>query len=362
VSPFPFPGPLPPDAVVGRDALVEELIERITARRVTALIGPRRFGKTSVLGRVADLLQTAGTSVVQVDLFEVTSMADFAIRLDAALNGAKGPVRRRLGELSATFEIRLGLINVEFTRRRSEQPDPIATVHVLLDALVAAAQHTPTTVMFDEFSGIANLNGAAGLLRTKLQHHFQEIGIVFAGSQPSLMRWMFDSPEQPFYAQAEAVRIDGFDASTTETIVDDGFDRTGRDAGTVAASIHQYTAGHPYRTMQLADAVWQRTAPGATAGRDEFASALRAVQELSAHGNETLFSTFDQAERAVLRLIASLRPLYGAAADLMGVSSSSASSARERLNRSGTIIVPPEGDAAIVDPVLADWIRTRLPI
>ena len=46
---------------------------------------------------------------------------------------------------------------------------------------------------------------AAGLLRTKLQHHYQEIGLVFAGSQLSLMRAMFTDVARPFYGQAELV-------------------------------------------------------------------------------------------------------------------------------------------------------------
>ena len=61
VSPFPHQGPLDPDAVVGRDDLVADLIERVTERRVTALLGPRRFGKTSVMRRVVDDLERAGT-------------------------------------------------------------------------------------------------------------------------------------------------------------------------------------------------------------------------------------------------------------------------------------------------------------
>ena len=62
-------------------------MERITERRVTALIGPRRFGKTSVLRRVAHGLTEM--SVIWVDLYEVTSMIDLAIRFDEALAAAE---------------------------------------------------------------------------------------------------------------------------------------------------------------------------------------------------------------------------------------------------------------------------------
>lgn len=77
------------------------------------------------------------------------------------------------------------------------------TADRLLDVLVDHGASTPTVVFFDEFSSIRRVEGAAGLLRTKLQHHFQHIGLVFAGSEPSMMRMLFEDIDQPFYAQAD---------------------------------------------------------------------------------------------------------------------------------------------------------------
>ena len=37
-------------------------------------------------------------------------------------------------------------------------------------------------VVLDEFSGIADVPKAAGLLRTELQHHYRDLALVFAGS------------------------------------------------------------------------------------------------------------------------------------------------------------------------------------
>ena len=62
-TPFPHYGPLRPEQVHGRDELVSDLVERVTMRRVTALLGPRRYGKTSVLGKVASVVEAAGTSI-----------------------------------------------------------------------------------------------------------------------------------------------------------------------------------------------------------------------------------------------------------------------------------------------------------
>src|SRR3546814_12311700 len=77
----------------------------------------------------------------------------------------------------------------------------------LLQKLVEVAQHHDLILVFDEFSGVAQVPNAAGLLRTELQHHYRDIAIVFAGSEPSTMRTLFSDQAQPFFAQADLIEI-----------------------------------------------------------------------------------------------------------------------------------------------------------
>ena len=223
-SPFPHQGPLEPEQVRGRDHLVADLVARVTSRRVTALVGPRRYGKTSLLRRVAAEVAAGGASVVWVDLYEATSTADLARRFDSALAEARGPVGGTLAAIAARFDLQLGLLGVQLSRRRDERPDPEASFDSLLETLVAGARQTPTVVVVDELPGIDRVEGAAGLLRTKLQHHVQEIGLIFAGSQPSLMRAMFTERSRPFYAQPDLVEIGPFSAAAIAEIVSISFE------------------------------------------------------------------------------------------------------------------------------------------
>jgi hypothetical protein len=359
LSPFPHQGPLQPDQVRGRDDLIAELIERLTERRVTALVGPRRYGKTSVLRRVAADL-AAEVSVIWIDLYEVTSESDLAVRLDTALHGAVGPVRGRLARIAASAELDLGVLKLRLARRRSERPDPAATLHILLDTLVAAVLDHPSLVVIDEFPGIVRVEGAAGLLRTKLQHHFQELGLVFAGSQPSLMRTMFTETTMPFYAQADLVAVAPFSLAAITDIVETGFSATGRDPGDLAARIHTFTGGHPHRSMQLADAAWRHTDPATPYRAETWESAIESVRADTELANESVFSRFSNSEKTVLRLVASEHGLFGAASELLGLSSGQAQNARDALVAAGDLTVN-EQRTSIVDPVLADWVRRRLP-
>ena len=358
-SPFPYQGPLDPEQVHGRDDLIEELVRRVSARKVTALLGPRRYGKTSVLGRLAAELDEVTT--VWVDLYEVTSMADVAVRFDDALGRTRGPFATVVRNIAAGVSINVGLVKLDFTGPARNRPDPPLLFQSLLDVLVRAATREATLLVVDEFSSITRVQGAAGALRTALQHHYNDLGIVFAGSHPSMMRTLFTEREEPFYGQADLVEIGPLLPQAVEEIVGRGFESTGRKAGHIAAHIVDFAKGHPQRTMQLADACWRYTRRGETADADTWATALDDVRRAAAQGLERLYSTFDRGERDVLRAVARSGSVYGTAAGLLDLSKGTATHARGTLRDSGDLVETTTG-LTLVDPLLADWIRQRFPI
>lgn len=358
-SPFPHHGPLDPSQVSGRDELVDDLVERVTRRQVTALLGPRRYGKTSVLGKVAATMEAAGTSVVWIDLFELASMVDLALRLDTALRDSRGEVRTVVARAAASVGFNLGLVRFDFAK--PSRPDSGATVHTLLDLLVDAAVAHPTLLVLDEFSGIARVDGAAGLLRTKLQHHYQDVGILFAGSEPSTMRALFSLREQPFYGQADLVPVAPLTASAVHQIVTAGFLATDRDPGALPTLIHAFAAGHPRRTMQLADAAWAVAPAGRPWAATTWERALETVRRSGAEANETLLASLSRAEQSVLRVLANDGSIWGRAAEHAGLNPSPARSGLDRLRAAGHVVT--EHDTHhVVDPVLADWLKRTLPI
>jgi len=189
VSPFPYQGPLQPAEVSGRDELLADLVERVTTRRVTALLGPRRYGKTSLLRKLE--AELAEVVTMCVDLYEVTSMADLAARLDDGLSASKGPFAKAARDVAATLSINLGVVGVTFTGPARERPGPASMVHALLKVLVDASLRSPTLLVVDEFGSIARVAGAAGALRTAVQGHYRdkrERGTRIEGRSPPAAR------------------------------------------------------------------------------------------------------------------------------------------------------------------------------
>lgn len=359
VSPFPYQGPLEPGQVHGRDNLVGDLVERVTARRVTALLGPRRYGKTSVLREVA--ARCSELSTVWVDLFEVASIADVAIRFDTALASAPEPFAIAAGQMAAAVSLNLGVIKVEMSRPPRARPDPAASFSLLLDVLVQGSLRSPTLLVLDEFSSMAAVDGATGTLRTALQHHYREMGIVFAGSHPSMMRAMFTERAQPFFGQADLVDTPPLELGALAGIIADGFNASGRRAGVAGSAVAEFTAGHPQRAMQLADACWRGTPPGESCDQPRFGEALGEVRAALDEPMERILAGYERGERAVLRAVAHGGGLYGSEAELLDLSAGAAGHARQVLLDRGDLILR-QDRLTIVDPFMGDWLRRRLPI
>ena len=286
LSPFPYHGPLEPNEVTGREELVRDLTDRLSERRVTALLGPRRYGKTSVLRKVCADLAGVGQETVWIDLYELSSVADLAGAIDQGLAKVQGRMRRAIDSFAGALSLRLGLVGVELSKGRRDRPDAVLTVRSLLEVLVRTAEKHPMIVVFDEFSGIANVNHGAAMLRTQLQHHYRTLGIVFAGSQPSTMRMLFTDHAQPFFAQADLVEIGPLAADAVTMIVQDGFEATGRSPGGMTSALVRAAEGHPQRAMQLADALWRYTPEGRSRRRGGLGRrrAGRAGQRRRRHG------------------------------------------------------------------------------
>lgn len=358
VSPFPYYGPLPPHQVTGRDALLADLTERVTEHRVTALLGPRRFGKTTVLRRLAADLTEVDT--VWVDLYAAATHADLAVRFAAALTRAGTPVASVADRLAVTAGINLGVVQAELARPARERPDAGAMYRELVELTAQTALRTPVLLVLDEFQSVSRIAHAAAVLRTSLQHHYADIGLVFAGSEPSLMRDLFTRDDEPFFGQADIVTIEPLTLAAVHDLVAAGFTRTKRAAGTIAGAIFELTGGHPQRTMMAADAAWRRTAVAATADLDVWAIALDDLRTSTASTLSARFVEFGTDQQKVLRLVAHGEALFGAGGERLQLSSGGGTAARDRLLAEGKLTR--EGrKLSLTDPLFADWIRHRFP-
>lgn len=345
----------------------EESIRRVEGNRLLELAegghnavlhAPRRFGKTTLLKQV---LQDAGERDmpgVLVDLSDVLGASDVAARLEQAFRGLPGSIRRLVNkELGG-----VGLAGFSVARR-NVPPDPIATIHALLElpAQITSRHGRRLLVVLDEFQAVVALDGMDGIFRSHIQHH-SEVSYLFAGSEPSLLRALFEDRARPLYGQAERLRLDRLDSGATHDFIDRRFRETGKDASEATADLVYVTEGHPQRLMLVAHQLWDRveTKHAATMVdlRGAYDAAMRAVDPELRY----LWDALSANERRVLVALASgLSPYQLQARRLTGLASGS-SAARAVANLEGkTAVEHVEEDEQlrIVDPLLARWVRRQ---
>lgn len=366
MSVTPTPGRESNPFIYARALAAEEGVRRAEGDRLLAMAAgghsavlhaPRRFGKTTLLKQVLQDAAAQEIPGVLVDLSDVLSTSDVAARLEQAFRALPGNIRRLVGrELGS-----VGAAGFSVARRTPPVVDPIATIHTLLElpAQIAQRRGRRLLVVLDEFQALVNLAGMDGVFRSHIQHH-RDVSYLFAGSEPSLLRALFEDRARPLYGQAARLQLGPLDADAVHDYIGDRFAATGRDAGeTVPALIHA-AGGHPQRLMLIAHMLWDRVDLRTTATLAELRSAYDAAMRSVDPELSYLWESLGANERRVLAALASeLSPYQSEARRLTGLANrSSAARAVERLQ--GRAILERDGESEqlrILDPLLVRWVR-----
>jgi hypothetical protein len=358
---------VPANPFIHARALVpEESIHRVEGDRLlelaagghnAVLYAPRRFGKTTLLKQVLQDAAERDMPGVLVDLSDVLGTGDVAARLEQAFRALPGNIRRVVNK-------ELGGVGVAgfSVARRSPPADPIATIHTLLElpAQIASRHGRRLLVVLDEFQALVSLDGMDGVFRSHIQHH-SDVSYLFAGSEPSLLRALFEDRARPLYGQAERLRLGRLNADATHDFIDRRFLETGKDAGEIISDLIYLAEGHPQRLMLIAHLLWDRVDEHAATVvdlRGAYDAAMRAVDPELRY----LWESLSANERRVLAALASgFSPYQQEAGRLTGLANSS-SAARAVASLEGKTIVERVDDSEqlnIVDPLLARWVRRQ---
>lgn len=366
VNPFAYARPVDPDEVVGRDDETARLVALAEGAHNVTLYAPRRFGKTTLVRKLLrDAERDVGTVPVFVDLSDVLSPADLAMRIEAGYRGLRGPLGRAVRELlaQAGIGLRLGPAHVDARTPTGPGDDPLELVHELLElpARMYERAGRRVLVVFDEFQALLALDGMDGVVRSHIQHHGSHSSYVFCGSEPSLLRGLFEDRSRPLYGQAEPIRLGRLPPRETAEYVAARFAATGKSTGAVLGRLVAAAEGHPQRAMLLAHRLWEEVAKGEEATSEHLHAALRAtMRQLDAELEEAWRALSLNERRVVTALAHGISPYAAAAADLTGLRArSSAQRAVESLTDRTILEVKDTGEPAIVDPFLGRWARRR---
>jgi len=364
LNPFRFSGPLAPEDMIDRDPEADDLLALSEGGHSFRLVGPRRYGKTTLLRRVLESAEREGVAAVLVDLQDVLSIAEIVVRIERAYERLKGPVRKHIENVFRTWNIGLSLGGGGFTASLQRNPHVDAESVLLrlleLPASLFERQGTTSLIVFDEIQDVLAVPGADGKIRSVIQHQTDAATYAFAGSAPGVMQQLFADPKRPLLDQAVPRSLAPLPLDAVGDYVSQRFGRTRRDVGVALPPLLEFTRGHPQRSMMLSHYLWGRTPRGESANEGTWVAALDQAAADAAPLMNAIWRALTPNERRVARALAvAAGPLHSEeTAASVGIKRSSIGKALESLV-SNADVIDENGRPRLTDPMFELWLKQR---
>lgn len=192
------------------------LINRIKSNKHSVLMGPRRYGKTSLVMKVAEEMN------IPYCLIDLLAAYNEEYVRDQIVNKVSGLVCELLPSLSKAREklisifkkmkpeISMGAFGQRLSLRLSE--NPLQDIADLLLKLDETAKHfkKKAVIFIDEFQQISQLKNYHSL-EASIRHaveRSEHIAYVFSGSNRQLLKQMFASQGRPLYRLCQTITIE----------------------------------------------------------------------------------------------------------------------------------------------------------
>ena len=220
-----------------REEEIAFLKKQIDNGRNTALIAPRRLGKTGLIHHLfaQDEIKER-YHVFFIDIYATSSLSEFAYLFGNTIYKQLKPLRTQWAEkffqiiASLRPGFKLDAVTGEpiFDIGIGEIEQPQTTLDEIFTYLEAADK--PCIVAIDEFQQIMKYGekNIEALLRTKIQECKQTV-FIFSGSQRHLMSQMFHSPSKPFYQSVISADLKPLERQTYISFAQMQFSQYGKD-------------------------------------------------------------------------------------------------------------------------------------
>lgn len=358
------------DRVEERDQLLRDLSDG----QKVFLLSPRRFGKSSLVAVVLLQLKKRHIHTVNLTVSSYAGYAQFLEKFAEKVLRAAGPWDRvkdwvtRFGRQvkpDINFNMTTGEISVSLSKGAGFDPTPIAPEVFALPGELTRNGGFRMAICLDEFQQISQFNGGSveNALRNQVQEQ-REVGYIFAGSQPSLMKEML-SVRRPFHKAGPQMFLDKIPAAAWKEFIHGQFRRRGRalseeglDAVLNAADLI------PYDVQRIAHELWDYAELKDKRQLDE-GDVKRVIDFLVAGQStfyELLWEQVSARQRATLQALAMQGPsqMYSQLVReefRLGPASTVQKSLQSLDSRD--IIDRYQGEYFFLDPLLPYWIRKR---
>jgi hypothetical protein len=355
-----------------REKETSELVQCFTSLINTIIISPRRWGKSSLVNKAAQLAMQQDTDlrIAQLDLFNVRSEEHFYALLAQAVLKATSSKWEEFVENAKSFFSHLvpkisvsanpgDEVSIDFDWEDVKQnPDEVLD----LAERIAEKKGCKVVICMDEFQNITNFTDADYFqrrLRSRWQHH-QHVAYCLYGSKRHMMLEMFSSTSMPFYKFGNMMFLDKIGTDHLVSFFTRRFEETGKKITLEAAIlIAALVDNHPYYAQQLAQLSWLRTSEAKPCDAQTVRDAhIALVEQLSMLFDSITESLTTQQLCYMKALIAGEKSISSAATMHRYQITSTASIARSKAALIKNDILDSQArKLSFQDPIYAYWLK-----
>jgi len=263
---FPVGGPVPGPDLVGREAYLRRLVERLHDGTHVLVAGPRRIGKTSIIHEALRRLGRKGALVAYVDCLGATDLRGLGEQLaNAALAPLTGTERtldqaRDLAQGRSLGRLRYADLAPLLALARERSATRAFEIALDVPRLVATRSGRRVVVALDEFQAAGRLGPRAFDV---MRAHFQAqrgVAYAFLGSEEGVLEELFSEKGRAFYRFAQPLDLaePGGDArfgiapeDWVRYLIEKYRAKRVRIGEAEVDRILDATGGHPQDTMQV---------------------------------------------------------------------------------------------------------------
>ena len=268
--PFSFGKIVREDDFTDRRQETAKLLANIQALTNTAIISPRRWGKSSLVNKVVDIIsEDSGYMIVRMNVFKCDDEQDFYAlfaksvmeQISSSVDTLIANAREFLSNLLPTISFSDPLSRYEISFGLDIARNPIPEDILDLPQRIAARRGKKVVVCIDEFQQIGEFSNSSRFQKI-LRSHWQEqtdVAYILYGSKKHMMMNIFGEYKSPFYKFGDILFLPKISNEDWRVYIQGRFRDTGKTiAPEVAGYVARLVDNHPYYVQQLAQLSWLR--------------------------------------------------------------------------------------------------------
>lgn len=314
-NPFKYGSRVSGGAFFDREKIMRDMLGVIDGGNNIVLYGPRRYGKSSLVGEVMLRLRAKGWVCTEINMMDVASLEDFVSQYARALYREVSPALERFAMLPDSFRRispKIGIDDDGKPELKFEISSRKIGVAALRDVFELPAKICPagrTLIVLDEFQEVESLGLGAQFERTmrSIIQNQADIAYVFLGSKTHMLERMFSSPSRPFYNSAQKFVLPRPPADESRRFVVERFKSVGMTMPDhLAVKVVSLAGNVPYYVQAISSWVYNAVAGGKsrTVGAADVEEAFQSLYATETILLENIFVSRPESQRLLMRALA----------------------------------------------------------